>query len=62
MKRIRGAADSLATRIYADAYRKDPDFFKFINTLKTYESTMDSTTQIIFSTDGQYFEYLKSTK
>ena len=62
MKRIRGAADSLATRIYADAYGKDPDFYKFINTLKTYESTIDSTTQIIFSTDGQYFEYLKATK
>jgi len=62
MKRIRGAADSLATRIYADAYSRDPDFYKFINTLKTYESTIDSTTQIIFSTDGQYFEYLKATK
>ena len=62
MKRIRGAADSLATRIYADAYGKDPDFYKFINTLKTYESTIDSTTQIIFSTDGKYFEYLKATK
>tara|TARA_B100000945_G_scaffold310907_1_gene303411 strand:- start:928 stop:1815 length:888 start_codon:yes stop_codon:yes gene_type:complete len=62
MKRIRGAADSLATRIYADAYGKDPDFFKFINTLKTYEQTIDSTSQIIFSTDGEYFKFLKTSQ
>lgn len=31
---LRGEGDKLATKIYADAYRKDPRFFKFMRSLQ----------------------------
>jgi len=57
-QRIKGEADANATRIYADAYGKSPDFYNFIKTLETYSNTLDSSTQFILSTDNHYFKYL----
>ena len=55
---IKGEADADATRIYADAYSKSPEFYKFIKTLETYSNTLDSSTQFILSTDNHYLKYL----
>ena len=57
-QRIRGEADANATRIYADAYGKSPEFYNFIKTLETYSNTLDSSTQFILSTDNHYLKYL----
>jgi membrane protease subunit HflC len=59
---IRGRADSSATKIYADAYNKDPEFYSFWQTLQTYSSVMDSTTEVILSTDIEFLRYLESTR
>ncbi len=56
---IRGDADAEASRIYADAYSKDPEFYEFYRSLESYEQTipkMDST----LSTNMDYFQYLYS--
>ena len=55
---IKGEADANATRIYADAYSKSPEFYNFIKTLETYTNTLDSSTQFILSTDNHYLKYL----
>ena len=55
---IIGDADATATRIYANAYGKSPEFYNFIKTLETYKSTIDSTTQLILSTDHPYLKYM----
>ena len=55
---IKGEADANATRIYADAYGKSPEFYNFIKTLETYSNTLDSSTQFILSTDNHYLKYL----
>jgi len=55
---IKGEADANATRIYADAYGKSPEFYNFIKTLDTYSNTLDSSTQFILSTDNHYLKYL----
>ena len=55
---IKGEADANATRIYADAYSKSPEFYNFIKTLETYANTLDSSTQFILSTDNHYLKYL----
>ena len=55
---IKGEADANATRIYADAYSKAPEFYNFIKTLETYANTLDSSTQFILSTDNHYLKYL----
>ena len=57
-QKIIGEADAFATRIYANAYSKAPDFYKFIKTLETYANTLDSSTQFILSTDNPYLKYL----
>ena len=57
-QKIIGTADAKATNIYANAYGKSPDFYKFIKTLETYKNTIDSTTQFILSTDNPYLKYL----
>tara|TARA_B100000029_G_scaffold28267_1_gene27449 strand:- start:6523 stop:7455 length:933 start_codon:yes stop_codon:yes gene_type:complete len=57
-QKIRGEADAKATEIYARSYGKSPEFYNFIKTLETYENTIDSSTQIILSTDNPYLKYL----
>jgi len=57
-QKIKGVADANATRIYADAYGKSPEFYNFIKTLETYSNTLDSSTQFILSTDNHYLKYL----
>ncbi len=56
----RGGADAEAIKIYADAYRKDPDFYSFTKTLKTYEKTFDENTRLYLSTDSDYYKYINS--
>jgi len=55
---IKGNADAQATKIYADAYGKDSEFFSFLKTLETYSTTVDKNTTIILTTEGEYFKYL----
>jgi len=55
---IKGEADAESTKIYADAYSKDPEFFAFTETLKTYNNTIEKNTTIVLTTEGEYFKYL----
>jgi membrane protease subunit HflC len=56
---IKGKADAEATKIYALAYGKDPDFYTFINTLDIYKTTLDKDSTLVLSTDSEFFKYLK---
>lgn len=56
----KGAADAEASRIYAEAYQKDSEFYAFWKSLESYKETMP-TFDATFSTDMQYFKYLFST-
>jgi len=56
---IRGKADAQTTKIYADAYNKDPHFYSFLKTLETYQKTIDENSTIILTTDCDYYRYLK---
>ncbi|MFH2002128.1 MAG: protease modulator HflC [Planctomycetota bacterium] len=57
---IRGQADAEAVRIYAEAFGQDPEFYSFLKTLETYESTIDQGTDLILTTNSDFFKYLKS--
>jgi membrane protease subunit HflC len=56
---IKGKADATATKIYAEAYGRDPDFYSFVNTLDMYRETLDKESSLILSTDTDFFKYLK---
>jgi len=60
---IIGKADAEATRIYAGAYNKSDesrDFYRFMKTLETYDSTFTDKDWLILSSQSDYYKYLKS--
>jgi membrane protease subunit HflC len=59
---VKGKADGEATRIYAQAFGKDPEFYSFVQTLDTYKETMDKETTLILSTDSEFLKLLKGYK
>ncbi len=56
---IKGKADAEATRLYAEAFGRDPDFYSFSKTLETYSEAMDKNSSLVLSTDTEFFKYLK---
>ncbi len=56
---IMGKADAAATKLYANAYGLDPDFYSFVKTLEIYRETLDEESSLILSTDAEFFKYLK---
>jgi membrane protease subunit HflC len=58
---IRGTADAEATRIYANAYNRDRNFFDFWRAVESYRTTMPKLKKTL-STDMEYFRYLYSTR
>jgi membrane protease subunit HflC len=57
---IRGKADAEAIKIYAQAYSNDPEFYSFIETLKSYEANLGKGSVVILSSDSDYLKYLDS--
>lgn len=54
---IKGVADAEATKIYAEAYSSDPEFFELWRTLDSYRKTIPQMNKIL-TTDMEYFDYL----
>jgi membrane protease subunit HflC len=59
---IKGKADAEAVTIYAESYKRDPDFYSFVKTMETYRNTIDENSTIILTTETDYYKYLKSLK
>jgi len=55
----RGGADAKATKIYADAYQKDMDFFKFLRSHDVYRNSMQEGTTLLMDANSKFFKYLK---
>jgi len=61
---IRGRADASATEIFARAYDRSADsrrFYEFLKTMETFESTVDDSTWLLLSTEGDFFKYLEGS-
>lgn len=56
---LKGQGDAQSMEIYAQAYGKDPDFYKFIRTLESYKKFIDSKTTIIFRSDSPLLKLLE---
>lgn len=56
---IKGKADGQSTKIYADAYSKDPEFYSFLKALESYPEVLGKDTWLILTTDSDFFRYLK---
>ena len=59
---IKGQADGKATKIYANAYLKDPEFYSFTKALESYPEAIGKESYLILTTDSDYFKYLKKSR
>ncbi len=58
---IKGKADAKATAIYAKAYnqsRESREFYSFLKTMETYQTTLSEKDWLVLSTKGDFFKYL----
>jgi membrane protease subunit HflC len=56
---IRGTGDAQATRIYAEAYGRDPEFYGFMRTLEAYRRTLGPDTTLVLSPKSDFFRFLE---
>jgi membrane protease subunit HflC len=56
---IKGQADAESTKLYAQAFNVDPEFYSFIKTLELYADALDKDSSLVLSTDSEFFKYLK---
>ena len=56
---VKGKADAESTRLYAEAFGKDPEFYSFIKTLEVYSAALSGNSAVILSTDSEIFKYMK---
>ncbi len=56
---IKGRAEAEATRIYANAFQRDPQFYDFVRTLESYAKIIDKETTLILRSDSELFQYIK---
>ncbi len=56
---LKGEADAKASKIYADAYSRDTEFYAFWKSIETYKTTLPNFDKIL-STDMDFFKYLYS--
>jgi membrane protease subunit HflC len=60
---IRGDGDAKSTRIYAEAYNQDPEFYSFVRSLRAYQETFSSGSDVMLvEPDSQFFQYLRDPK
>lgn len=57
----RGEGDAEATRIYAEAYSADSEFFSFYRSLEAYKNTFkNKDAMMVIEPDSEFFKYLKN--
>ena len=56
---IRGEGDAEATRIFASAHMKDPEFYVFVRSLEAYRKTLNKNTTMVMSPDHVFLRNLE---
>jgi membrane protease subunit HflC len=57
-QKLRGEGDATATRIYAEAYGKDPEFYRFVRSLQSYERFLGKRSTLVLSAESPLFHYM----
>ncbi|EIJ0983856.1 protease modulator HflC [Vibrio vulnificus] len=58
-----GEADAKAAKIYSDSYSKDPEFFSFMRSLKAYEKSFGTKSDIlVLDPKSEFFQYMNNAK
>ena len=59
---IRGEGDGLSTKIYADAFGKDPKFFSFMRSMEAYKKSLKTDTTLLMSEKSDFLGFLNKSK
>lgn len=58
---IRGEGDAKAARIYADAFGRNPEFYKFIRSLEAYKDSFKTRSDVLLiDPNSEYLKYFKA--
>jgi membrane protease subunit HflC len=57
-ERVKGEGEAEAARIYAEAFSRDPRFYKLVRTLQAYEKFLNDRTTVVLSTDSDLLKLL----
>ncbi|CAJ1801629.1 protease modulator HflC [Aeromonas jandaei] len=60
-RQLRGEGDAEAAKIYAESYKKDPEFFSFVRSMEAYRKSFTGGNELmVIKPDSEFFRYLKS--
>lgn len=60
---LRGEGDAEKNRIFAEAYGKDPEFFKFYRSMQAYQTGLvGDKTSLVLSPDSDFFSYFGKSR
>jgi len=59
---IRGNGDARATKIYADAFNKDREFYAFMRSMQAYKNSLKKDTTVILSEKSDFLKYLNKSR
>ena len=59
----KGEGDAKATKIYAEAFSKNPEFYSFYRSLEAYkQSFQNKSDMMVLEPNSEFFKYLKNSK
>ena len=56
--KIKGLADAERNKIFADAYKRDPEFFAFYRSMEAYKKGLSKGTTYVLSPDSDFLGYM----
>ncbi len=59
---VRGDGDARATKIYADAYNRDREFYAFMRSMQAYKNSLKTGTTVILSEKSDFLKYLNKSR
>jgi membrane protease subunit HflC len=60
-QKTKGEGDALASRTYAEAFQRNPEFFSFYRSMEAYRSSLRSKSDVmVLDPSSDFFKYLKN--
>jgi len=60
-QRVKGEGDALASRIYADAFQRNPEFYSFYRSMESYRQGLRNKSDVlVLDPNSEFFRYFKS--
>jgi membrane protease subunit HflC len=59
---LRGQGEADRSRVFAEAYQRNPSFFEFYRSMKAYQTALEgSGTTLVLSPDSEFFRYFRDS-